>query len=43
MAKKEPHRVKVIDTRQGEDKVFERIRKIVDNLIGSKGPSELEP
>jgi dTMP kinase len=33
IAKKEPRRVKVIDTRQGEDKVFERIRKIVDNLI----------
>jgi len=39
IAKKEPHRVKVIDTRQGEEKVFERIRKIVDNLIGSKGSS----
>jgi len=37
IAKKEPHRVRVIDTREGEDKVFERIRKIVDDLIGSKG------
>ena len=33
IAKKEPDRIKVIDTLQGEDKVFERIRKIVDNLI----------
>jgi dTMP kinase len=37
IAKKEPSRVKVIDTRVGEDRVFEKIRKIVDNLIGSKG------
>jgi dTMP kinase len=36
IAKKELHRVKVIDTRQGEEKVFERIRKIVDNLIRGK-------
>jgi dTMP kinase len=34
IARKEPHRVKVIDTREGEEKVFEKIRKIVDNLIG---------
>jgi dTMP kinase len=33
LAKKEPHRVKVIDTRQGEDNVFNKIRKTVDNLI----------
>jgi dTMP kinase len=33
IAKKEPDRVKVIDTREGEDKVFEKIRKIVDQLI----------
>ena len=33
IAKKEPRRVKVIDTRQGEDKVFEKIRKNVDNLL----------
>jgi dTMP kinase len=33
LAKKEPRRVKVIDTRQGEDKVFNKIRKTVDNLI----------
>jgi len=38
IARKEPHRVKVIDTRQGEEKVFEKIQKIVDNLlIGTKG------
>jgi dTMP kinase len=36
LAKKEPHRVKVIDTRQGEDKTFEKIRRIIDNLIRSK-------
>jgi dTMP kinase len=34
IAKKEPRRVKVIDTREGEERVFEKIRKIVDNLIG---------
>jgi len=33
LAKKEPRRVKVIDTRQGEDKVFNKIRKTVDNLL----------
>jgi dTMP kinase len=33
IAKKEPWRVKVIDTREGEERVFEKIRKIVDNLI----------
>ena len=33
IARREPHRVKVIDTREGEEKVFEKIRKIVDNLI----------
>ena len=33
LAKKEPRRVKVIDTRQGEDKTFEKIRQIIDNLI----------
>jgi hypothetical protein len=27
----------VIDTREGEEKVFENIRKIVDNLVGFKG------
>jgi dTMP kinase len=33
IAKKEPHRVKVIDTREGPDKVFEKIRDIVDKLL----------
>jgi len=37
IAKKEPHRVKVIDTREGEEKVFEKIRQIVDKLLGFKG------
>ena len=36
IARKEPDRVKVIDTRQGEERVFEKIRKIVDNLISRK-------
>ena len=36
IAKKDPQRVKVIDTRQGEERIFEKIRKIVDNLIGFK-------
>ena len=33
IAKGEPRRVKVIDTREGEKKVFEKIRKFVDNLM----------
>jgi dTMP kinase len=33
IAEKEPDRVKVIDTREGEDKVFEKILKIIDKLI----------
>ena len=33
IAKKEPHRVKVIDTSVGEEKAFEKIRKIVDELL----------
>lgn len=36
IAKKEPRRVKVIDTRAGEDRVFAKIREIVDNLIEGK-------
>jgi dTMP kinase len=36
IARKEPHRVKVIDTREGEEKVFEKIRIIIDNLIKEK-------
>jgi dTMP kinase len=39
IAKKEPNRVKVIDTREGEEKVFEKIRQIVDKLL--VGSSEL--
>ena len=37
IAKKEPYRVKLIDTREDQEKVFEKIRKIVDNLIERKG------
>lgn len=37
IAKEEPHRVKVIDTREGEEKVFEKIRRIVDELLIAKG------
>jgi dTMP kinase len=37
IAKKEPRRVKVINTRQGEEKTFEMIRKIVDDLLIAKG------
>ncbi len=33
IAEKEPDRVKVIDTRGGEEKVFQKIRQIVDQLI----------
>jgi dTMP kinase len=36
LARVEPHRIKVIDTREGEEKVFEKIRKAVDGLIDSK-------
>ncbi len=36
IARKEPKRVKVIETRDGEDRVFEKIRKIVDNLVSRK-------
>jgi dTMP kinase len=36
IAKREPQRMKVIDTRQGEEKVYQRIRQIVDELIGFK-------
>jgi len=36
LARKEPQRVMIIDTRQGEEKVFERIRTIVDKRIGLK-------
>jgi dTMP kinase len=33
LARKEPHRIKVIDTRQGEERVFEKIRRIIDQII----------
>jgi dTMP kinase len=33
LARREPHRIKVIDTRQGEEKVFEKIRRIIDQII----------
>jgi dTMP kinase len=36
IAREEPHRIKVIDTREGEEKVFQRIRRIIDNLLGIK-------
>ncbi len=36
IAEKEPQRVRVIDTRVGEERVFDKIRKIVDNLIEGK-------
>ncbi len=36
IAKKEPRRVKVLDTREGEDKVFDKIQKLVDRLIIAK-------
>ena len=36
LARKEPRRVKVIDTRKGEDKVFEEIQHIIDKIIGGK-------
>lgn len=36
IAKREPQRVKVIDTRMGEEKVFEKIRERVDEQIGFK-------
>jgi len=37
IARKEPHRVKVINTREGEEKTFEKIQQIVDKLIRFKG------
>jgi dTMP kinase len=36
IAKKESHRVKVIDTREGVDKSFKKIREIVDELMETK-------
>ena len=34
LAKREPRRIKVIDTRPGKDGVFDQIRKVVDERIG---------
>lgn len=39
LVKKEPNRIRLIDTRVGEERVFEEIRKIVDKLILPKIPS----
>jgi dTMP kinase len=36
LARQEPRRIKIIDTRDGEEKVFEKIRKTVDRLIHSR-------
>jgi dTMP kinase len=33
IAKKEPQRVKIIDTRVGVEKVFEKIREVVDEIL----------
>lgn len=33
LARREPHRIKVIDTRAGEEKVFRKICKIVDERL----------
>jgi dTMP kinase len=37
IAREEPDRVKVIDTRHGEEEVFEKIRQIVDNVLVKRG------
>ena len=37
IAKKEPRRFKVIDTRKGEEKVFQEICVVIDRLLGCKG------
>jgi dTMP kinase len=36
IAKEELRRVKVINTRQGEDKVFQKIQKVIDELIKTR-------
>ncbi len=36
LAEQEPRRIKIIDTRDGEDEVFETIRKTVDRLIHTR-------
>ena len=40
IARREPGRVKRIDTRLGEEKVFDKIRQVVDGLLGRPGPAE---
>ncbi len=37
IARREPGRVKMIDTRLAEDQVFEKIRQVIDKEIGVKG------
>lgn len=39
LARRESCRIKVIDTRVGEEKVFEKIRKIVDELMVGSSPA----
>ncbi len=36
VARKEPRRFKIIDTRQGEEKVFQKIQKVIDELIKTR-------
>jgi dTMP kinase len=36
VARKEPRRFKIIDTRQGEEKVFQKIQKVIDDLIKTR-------
>ncbi len=38
IARRQPQRVRIIDARQGENKVFEKIRQIVDELIEARKP-----
>jgi dTMP kinase len=40
IARREPERVKRIDARQGEETVFEKIRQVVDGLLGWPRPVE---
>ena len=37
LAHRRPHRVKRIDTRAGEDRVFDRIRRLVDHVLRTRG------
>ena len=41
IAKKDLRRVRVVDTREGEEKVFEKIRKVIDQLIPIKGAKKI--